>query len=104
MVAIRQLPKSTGWYAFPGDNGIKITDVIGITSQFTYDVDGANGSKSNFIVKLKTPYGDTTFTKTENGTTRSLETIYPDGDTDRVEYNQSTTLGVHALDPVQRVP
>jgi multiple sugar transport system substrate-binding protein len=28
MVAIRQLPKSTGWYAFPGDNGIKITDVI----------------------------------------------------------------------------
>lgn len=28
MVAIKQLPKSTGWYAFPGDNGIKITDVI----------------------------------------------------------------------------
>jgi multiple sugar transport system substrate-binding protein len=28
LVAIRQLPKSTGWYAFPGDNGIKITDVI----------------------------------------------------------------------------
>jgi multiple sugar transport system substrate-binding protein len=28
LVAIRQLPHSTGWYAFPGDNGIKITDVI----------------------------------------------------------------------------
>jgi multiple sugar transport system substrate-binding protein len=28
LVAIKQLPKSTGWYAFPGDNGIKITDVI----------------------------------------------------------------------------
>lgn len=28
LVAIRQLPRSTGWYAFPGDNGIKITDVI----------------------------------------------------------------------------
>ena len=28
MVATKQLPKSTGWYAFPGDNGIKITDVI----------------------------------------------------------------------------
>jgi hypothetical protein len=28
LVAIRQLPKSTGWCAFPGDNGIKITDVI----------------------------------------------------------------------------
>jgi multiple sugar transport system substrate-binding protein len=22
------LPKSTGWYAFPADNGTKITDVI----------------------------------------------------------------------------
>jgi len=28
MVAIKQLPHSTGWYAFPGDNGIKITDVM----------------------------------------------------------------------------
>ena len=28
MVAIKQLPRSTGWYALPGDNGIKITDVI----------------------------------------------------------------------------
>jgi multiple sugar transport system substrate-binding protein len=28
LVAIKQLPHSTGWYAFPGDNGIKITDVI----------------------------------------------------------------------------
>ncbi len=28
LVAIKQLPRSTGWYAFPGDNGIKITDVI----------------------------------------------------------------------------
>jgi len=28
LVAIRQLPKATGWYAFPGENGLKITDVI----------------------------------------------------------------------------
>ena len=28
LIAIRQLPHSTAWYAFPGDNGIKITDVI----------------------------------------------------------------------------
>ena len=28
MTAIRQLPMLTAWYAFPGDNGLKITDVI----------------------------------------------------------------------------
>lgn len=85
---------------------IKITDVMGLPSEFTYDVDGTDGSKSVFIVKLKTPYGDTTFTKTEDGTTRSLETIYPDGDRDRVEYNQSTTLGVLGIDPdpVRNIP
>lgn len=27
-VALSQLPYLTGWYAFPGDNGLKITDVI----------------------------------------------------------------------------
>lgn len=27
-VAIRQLPMMTAWYAFPGENGLKITDVI----------------------------------------------------------------------------
>ena len=26
--AVKQLPYLTGWYAFPGDNGLKITDVI----------------------------------------------------------------------------
>ncbi len=28
VVAMKQLPKATGWYAFPGENGLKITDVI----------------------------------------------------------------------------
>lgn len=83
---------------------IKITDVMGLTSEFTYDVDGVGGSKSDFIVKLTTLYGDTTFTKTENGNTRSLEIIYPDGDRDRVEYNQSFNLGIHTSDPAQNVP
>ena len=76
---------------------IKITDVIGITSQFTYDA-------GDFIIKLTTPYGDTTFTKIENGNTRVLETIYPDGDRDRVEYNQSTTLGVDGSVPASNIP
>lgn len=76
---------------------IQITDVIGITSQFTYDA-------GDFITTLTTPYGVTRFSKSENGTTRSLETIYPDGDRDRVEFNQSTTLGVQRSDPAQSVP
>ncbi len=28
LTAIAQMPVLTGWYAFPGDNGLKITDVI----------------------------------------------------------------------------
>jgi len=28
LTAIQQMPVLTGWYAFPGDNGLKITDVI----------------------------------------------------------------------------
>lgn len=28
LVAMKQLPRATGWYAFPGENGLKITDVI----------------------------------------------------------------------------
>jgi YD repeat-containing protein len=76
---------------------IKITDVIGITSQFTYDA-------GDFIKTLTTPYGVTSFTKSESGTTRSLETVYPDGTRDRVEFNQSTHLGIPESDPPQSVP
>lgn len=85
---------------------ITITDVFGLTSEFTYDVDGLNDSKSDFIVKLKTLYGDTTFTKTEEpgNISRSLETVYPDGDRDRVEFNQSTTTGIQPSDPPESVP
>jgi RHS repeat-associated protein len=64
---------------------IKITDVIGITSEFIYD-------SGDFITTLTTPYGVTTFTKTENGTTRALETVYPDGERDRIEFNQTTNV------------
>ena len=76
----------------PRAGSIKITDVIGMTSEFTYDA-------GDFITTLTTPYGVTTFTKSEPGTTRSLETIYPDGDRDRVEYNQSTTSVFTGSDP-----
>lgn len=28
LIAIKQLSVLTGWYAFPGENGLKITDII----------------------------------------------------------------------------
>jgi RHS repeat-associated protein len=75
-----------------------ITDVIGLTSQFNYD------TSTDFINALVTPYGTTTFTKGGNGNTRSLETLYPDGSRERVEYNQSGSVGTPNSDPVASVP
>jgi RHS repeat-associated protein len=75
-----------------------ITDVIGITSRFTYEGSG------DFIKALTTPYGTTSFTNGSSGTTRWLETLYPDGSRDRVEFNQSTGLGVPYSDPAATVP
>lgn len=81
---------------------VKITDVIGLTSELTYDADGAGGTKSDFITALTTPYGVTKFTKGENGTTRSLEILYPDGERERVEFDQN--LRIPASDPPESVP
>ena len=75
----------------------KITDVIGITSQFTYD--GA----TDFINALTTPYGTTVFTKTENAANRSLEIRYPDGNRERIEFNQDTGV-TPASEPAALVP
>ncbi|PYJ60145.1 MAG: peptidase C39, bacteriocin processing [Verrucomicrobia bacterium] len=77
---------------------IKITDVIGLTSQFVYE------GSSDFVNALITPYGTSTFIRGENGNTRWLETVYPDGDRDRVEYNQSTALGIAASVPANQLP
>lgn len=64
----------------------KITDVIGLTSAFTYEGSG------DFINSLITPYGTTRFTRGGTNTTRWLETLYPDGSRERVEYNQAANL------------
>jgi RHS repeat-associated protein len=76
------------------DRLIKITDVIGITSEFTYNA-------GDFITTLTTPYGVTSFAKSEDGTTRSLETTYPDGNRDRVEYIHGA---IPDSDPPESVP
>lgn len=75
-----------------------ITDVLGLSSHFAYRrVDTDNLGRpvvSDQIVKMTTPYGDTTFTTTETniaGGIRVVETTFPDGSRDRVEFNQSIT-------------
>jgi RHS repeat-associated protein len=77
---------------------VKITDVIGITSQFNYE------STGDFINSLVTPYGTTAFTTGGSGTTVWLETLYPNGERDRVEFNQSTDLGTPVSVPAASVP
>jgi RHS repeat-associated protein len=88
-------------FDYDGSNRLdKITDVIGITSQFTYEGSG------DFINSLVTPYGTTSFTHQDsggaNGTTRFLETHYPDGSRERVEYNQYVAFP--DADPAKTVP
>lgn len=39
--AVKQLPWLTGWYAFPGENGLKITDVINDRLQTVFDKSAA---------------------------------------------------------------
>ncbi len=75
-----------------------ITDVIGLTSRFAYEGSG------DFVNALITPYGTTSFTRGGSGTTRWLETLYPDGSKDRVEFNQSTVPGTPNSDAATSVP
>jgi RHS repeat-associated protein len=77
-------------FAYDGSGRLqKITDIIGITSQFSYS--GA----TTFVNSLTTPYGVTSFafgdisTDPSLGTTRWLNTTYPDGNTTRTEYNEN---------------
>ena len=80
------------------DRLIKITDVIGITSQFTYDA-------GDFIINADNAlWRSPRSPRSRTATPASLETIYPDGDRDRVEYNQSTTLGVDGSVPASNIP
>lgn len=86
----------------------KITDVLGLASQFAYAyVAGTNGNTNITMVSMSTPYGTTLFSKGQGGgpggSTRFVESIYPDGSRDRVEYNQNTN-GIAHSDPLAIVP
>src|SRR6185295_12739454 len=74
-----------------------ITDVIGLASRFVYEGSG------DFIQSLITPYGSNTFImESGGGLYRSLETTYPDGSRDRVEFNQASAP--YQPDPPSSVP
>jgi RHS repeat-associated protein len=85
-----------------------ITDEIGMTSQVAYSSqeiqfeDQYEIFYNNFVNTLVTPYGTNAFVQGDNGTTRWLETSYPDGSRDRVEYNQF--VPVAGEDPPASVP
>ncbi|PYI87655.1 MAG: type IV secretion protein Rhs, partial [Verrucomicrobia bacterium] len=59
----------------------KVTDSVGLVSAFTY-------SAGDFINRMTTPYGETTFAMGESGSNyRWLEITDPQGAKERVEYN-----------------
>ena len=88
----------------------KITDVLGLESQFAYDgqfvgtahtgdsIHEVYSSASDIIRSMTTPYGTTFFTLSGGPPTtnniRIAQIIYPDGSAKRVEYNQSGNLGI----------
>jgi RHS repeat-associated protein len=72
----------------------RIRDVIGIESAFSYQ------GSTDFIESLTTPYGTTTFTKTENGAFRRLTATDPQGNTQVLETNGSSTAAISPSEPV----
>jgi RHS repeat-associated protein len=73
-------------FAYNGTNSsaqiTNITDVVGINSSFEY-------SGGDFISKLTTPYGTTTFSHGEEGVTRWLEATDAFGEKERLEFREN---------------
>ncbi len=80
-------------FEYSGGMLTRITDEIGIQSQFTY----VSGTDS--IDSLTTPYGTTNFTRGENGTNHWIEMTDPRGGKERVEYRDNAP-GIGSSDPV----
>jgi YD repeat-containing protein len=84
-------------------NGLlsQITDCIGLTSQFSYD-------SGTFIQAMTTPYGTSSFayadTNNDWGPYNWLVTTYPDGEMERVEFNQSPNVGIPTIVAESIVP
>jgi RHS repeat-associated protein len=102
----------------------QITDVLGLTSSVVYETKIVTNiaydpianvhctNRYNYtgdtITFLGTPYGATTFMTGQgppaNFTMRFVETRYPDGSRDRVEYNQAENLGIPNAEPASAIP
>lgn len=91
---------------------VKITDTNGIESQFAYGPKtptdqssyGSGGGQLglpayDFINKLTTPYGSTTFAYEEEGTRRKLVATDPQGDAECVEYRDNAPGFTAQVDP-----
>jgi RHS repeat-associated protein len=63
---------------------IRITDVIGMVSEFTYT--------DNLITEMRTPYGRTKFAAGESGVYRWLEITDPTGAKERAEFNSDADM------------
>jgi RHS repeat-associated protein len=105
----------------PLDFLVKITDVLGLQSEFAYlSVGGAptnhgcsltNGFVplfSDTLASFSTPYGTTSFAvsggPSTNSNFRFVTITYPDGSLERVEYNQTQGIGIPASEPPSLVP
>jgi RHS repeat-associated protein len=85
-------------FAYDGNGRLtNITDCANLSSQFGYDA-------GDFIQSMTTPYGTTSFAKGESGRTRWLEVTHPTGEKERVEFSESTSVGISASDPANTVP
>ncbi len=72
---------------------VDITDVIGMHSQFSYGT-------GTFISAMTTPYGTTTFSGGQSGTTRWLDITDPLGQKERVEYRHNAPGMPFSVSPV----
>lgn len=65
----------------------KITDPVGIVSEFTYGT-------GDFITQMTTPYGTTQFVQNDVEPNRMLTVIDPAGDSERIEFRYEDELAV----------
>lgn len=85
-------------FTYDGGNRLAtITDTLGMSSQFTYD-------SGDFIQAMTTPYGTTSFQKGGTEPQRWLVTTYPDGSQDKVEFLESSAIGITDSDPAATIP
>lgn len=75
---------------------ISIKDMIGIISSFQY-----NNESPTFIKQMTTPYGSTSFDYSEGNGIFSLETNYPLGEKEKVEYREGVS---YIPDPETQLP